>query len=92
MRLDDLTQSPEGHAVAVGKTAALAPGDQVRISLDGERELVHEPRLPHAGHADDRDELRLALRAGSLERVDEDVELALPSDERRPVLAIDSDA
>jgi len=34
LRLDDLSQRPEGDAVTVGEAAALAPRDDVRVGID----------------------------------------------------------
>ena len=48
------------------------------------RQLVHEPALADARDADERDELRRSLAARAREHVDEEVELAIASDERRP--------
>ena len=44
---------------------------------------MDETRLADPRDADERDELQPALRARPVERVVQEVELALPSDERR---------
>jgi hypothetical protein len=81
LRLDDLRKCPEGHPVAVGETAALAPGDELGVGVDDLRELVHESALSHAWDGDEGDELWRPLVAGTLERISEDRELALTTHE-----------
>ena len=77
-----LAERPIAHPVAVGQAPALPPGDQVRHPLDVDEELVHETALADPGFADERDELRLALMSCAIERVAEDRELAIATDER----------
>jgi hypothetical protein len=83
LRLHDLGQRPEADALAVGQRAALAPRREVGLRVHALEELVDEPRLADPGHADERHELQLPLRARPLERVAQLVELALPPDQRR---------
>ena len=81
LRLDDLAERPQRDPVAVGETAALAPGDELRVCLDDAVELVDETALADPGDADEREELRRPLVARSLEGVTDDAELALAADE-----------
>src|ERR671922_94050 len=83
VRLEDLAERPERHAVAVGKAAALAPVDELRPRVDLREELVDEPALADARHADERDELRRALVLRTGKRADQQAELSLAADERR---------
>src|SRR5581483_9718457 len=83
LRLDDLAERPVRHPLAVGKGAALAPDDQLRVVLDDAGELVDEPALADPGHPGERDELGLALLPGAREGGCQQVELALAADERR---------
>ena len=71
LRLDDLSESPERHAVAVGKTAALAPRDQLGFGIDDARQLVEQPALADAGYSHQRHELEEALVADAVERSSE---------------------
>ena len=57
LRLDDLSERPQRHPVAVRQAAALTPGDELGIVLHDLTELVDEPALADAGHADERHEL-----------------------------------
>ena len=45
LRLDDLAERPERDAVAVREAAAVAPGDDLLVLLDGLAELRDEPAL-----------------------------------------------
>jgi hypothetical protein len=90
--LDRLAKRPEADAVAVGKAAALTPRKRLAILTDDLGELEDEPALPDAGNTNERDELRRALLPHTCKRRDEEIELALPSDERRPRLVADTDA
>src|SRR5829696_7964115 len=83
LRLGHLAQRPEGDSLPVWEGTALPPGDEVRFLVDDPRELVDEAGLADTWHADERHELRLALGAGTRERIDEQIELALAADERR---------
>jgi len=51
--LDDLAQRPEGHPLAVGQAAALAPGDQVGGLVEPPAELGHQAALADPGLAGD---------------------------------------
>ena len=90
--LDDLAERPQRHAVAVGETASLTPGDELRIGVDDALQLVDEAALPEPGDADEGDELRRPLVQRAVERVAEDGELAVAADELRPRLVRDVDA
>ncbi len=83
LSLDDLGERPVGDSFAVRERATLAPRGEVGLCLDATEELIHEAALADPGHADDRHQLRLALRSGAGERSRERLELALPADERR---------
>ena len=89
VRLDDLAERPEAHALAVREGAALPPGDDLLVGVGDLEQLGDEAALADAGHADERDELRRLLRARPRQRVGEEVALALPPDERRPQLLLD---
>ena len=89
VRLQDLGESPERDALAVGQAPALAPVDQLWLRLDGGEELVDEPALPDPGHPDERHELGRALLAYPGEGVDEQIELSLPPDQRGARLIAD---
>ena len=83
MRLHDLAERPVRDAVAVGKAAALAPGDQLVVLVHHTAELGHEAALADPGDADERHELRRAVATRTPKRVDEQVELVVAPDERR---------
>ena len=91
LRLDDLAERPERDAVAVGEAAPLAPGDELRVSLDDAVQLVDEAALADPGDADEREELRRPCVAGALERVPDDAQLALAADELGARLVSDVD-
>lgn len=59
--LDDLPERPEGDALAIGQGAALAPGDQPGVRLDGAAQLGDQPALPHPRLTDEGDELHGVL-------------------------------
>ena len=92
LRLDDLPERPERDSVAVGQTAALAPGDELGVVLDDPEELVHEAALPDSGNADDGHELRRARGANATEGVAQDSELLIAADEVGTSLVRDVDA
>ena len=77
--LDHLAERPVGDALAVRQRA---PHEHAR-SLDAVEELAREPALSHAGLAVDREEVRAAVPQAAVERVREELELRLSSDERR---------
>ena len=91
LRLDDLAERPERDPVTVGKAASLAPGDELRVGLDDAIQLVDKPALADSRDADEREELRRALVPRSLERVPDDAELALATDELGARLVRDVD-
>ena len=71
LRLDDLGERPEGDAVAVRKTAALAPRDSSG-SASAIRDSSWSRRLlPMPRHTDERHELRRTLVAGAVEGISE---------------------
>jgi hypothetical protein len=57
LRLDDLPERPEGHAVAVRQAAAVAPRDDLLVVRHGLAELCDEPALADARHADEGNQL-----------------------------------
>ena len=79
----DLGEAPEGRSLAVRERATLPPDDELRIGVDHLEELAHETRLSDPWHADDGDELRLETRSRPSQSTDQDVQLVVPSDERR---------
>src|SRR6266550_2940253 len=81
--LDDLAERPEGHSVAIGKRAALPPGDQLRVGSDMVEQLEDEPALADAWDADDRHQLWGSLLARASQCSDQDVQLARAADQRR---------
>ena len=81
LRLDDLRQRPKGDPVTVGKTATLAPGDQLRVGVDAPRQLIHQPALTHTRNSDERDQLRDPFLADAIERIAKDGELAPATDQ-----------
>ena len=87
--LDDLGQGPVGHpaagggaALVPGRGAALPPGDQVAVGVEGPPELGHQPGLADAGRAEQGDEPGAALGLGPLERLQQDAQLAVAADQR----------
>src|SRR5207237_6430676 len=80
LRLDDLAERPERHALAVGEAAALAPGDQLRFVIHEPEELADDARLPDARDTDDRDELRGELVADAAEDRAQQRELAVTAE------------
>src|SRR5881398_990636 len=74
LRLHHLGEGPEADALAVGEGPPLPPPDDLRGRVDAREELGHEARLADSRHADDRDELQLALAGGALEGADERLE------------------
>ena len=81
LRLHDLAERPERDAFAVGERASLAPGDELLVRVHDAAELEEEPALPHPRYADERHELRRTVAARTLERVREEIELAISPDE-----------
>src|SRR5574340_615545 len=72
------SERPEGDAVPVGETAALAPGDELGVGIGDLLKLVHEPALAQAGDGDEGHELWDSLVPGAFEGVPQAVQLALP--------------
>ena len=66
---DHLRQRPVGDAVAVGETAASVPPGRLVEAVEVLLELPRKPRLPHAGHRDDREQVRTALVGGRVEEL-----------------------
>src|SRR6266508_4548551 len=77
---DELRERPEGDALAVGHAAA---HQDARLFAELREELVHEPRLPDARRAEDREEMAGVLVDGPPESLLKEGELALSADERR---------
>jgi hypothetical protein len=70
LRLDHLGECPERNPLAVGQRAAAPPEDEPPgAALDRTQQLEDEPAFADSGHADEGDELRLALVEYSLERL-----------------------
>ena len=69
----------------------MAPRDELREPLDHLVQLEHEPALADSRNADDRDELRRALREHAGERILEQGDLATSADEGRAVHPLDRD-
>ena len=92
LRLDDLAERPVGEDVAVRRRVRLPPADEGRTELDPPEELEREPALSDAGLPDERDELRGALAANTIERFAQHPELALSPDERLVALLSKIDA
>ena len=83
MRLDDLAERPVRDAVAVGKAAALAPGDQLGVVVDDTPELGGRGgscRCP--GTPTSVTSCVERSRRDRAKRVDEQVELVVAPDER----------
>ena len=83
MRFDDLGEGPEGDALAVGETAALAPGDEPLGRFDVGEELGDEAALADAGLADDEGDLRRRGVGRLVEQGGQVGELGGAADERR---------
>jgi hypothetical protein len=83
LRLRDLAERPVAQALAVRERPALAPPDQLRISVHDLEQLGNEPALADPRDADQGYELRRQLAAASSEGIHEQAELALPADELR---------
>src|SRR5207248_2611714 len=87
LRLHHLGQRPVADAVAVREGAPLPPERQLAAEI--REQLCDEPRLSDSRDADDRDELRLALPPGTLERPEHLVELPTAADEREKGVLLD---
>ncbi len=93
LRLHHLRQRPERDALAVGQRTPVPPEDEPEVArLDRLEELVDEPALADAGHADQRHELRLPLADHARQRLAQQRQLLLATDQRRAADALDSDA
>ena len=92
--LEDLPQRPQRDSVAVGEAATLAPRDDLGIGVDDSLQLEDEPALADARNPDERQELRRSLVTRSFERVPDDAELPLASDQLRARLVrnVDTEA
>ena len=77
--LDHLGQRPVGDAFSVGQAAAAEHGR----ALEAADELARQAALPHARLAVDRDQVRAPVAGDALERVGEQVELGVASDQGR---------
>ena len=82
--LDDLAERPQGHALAVGEAAALAPAEEAGLRVRVGAQLGDEARLPDSGLADHRHELHRELLRRPLEDADQERLLELAADERGP--------
>src|SRR5512133_1015003 len=92
LRLHHLADGPDANAFARGERAALAPGHEPLIALDRMEQLGEEPALADPGDADERHELWRSLAHRPLESGDEQLDLAVATDERRGRRAGDIDA
>ena len=92
LRLHHLAERPVADALAVRQRTSLPPVRQLAAALDRLEELADEPALADARDADQRDELRRALLSCPRERADEQLDLALASDELRARLRREVDA
>ena len=77
-RLHHLAEGPVRDALAVWKRAA----DEDARPLDAVEELSREAALPDAGLAVDREQVRATVAKAPVERVLEELELGLATDER----------
>jgi hypothetical protein len=75
-KLDD---RPEGDALTVWEAAAR---DHGRVRLCAREELPDQPRLPHAGRPEHRDELRRAMMHRAAEDLLQAPQLRIAIDER----------
>jgi hypothetical protein len=80
--LDHLAQGPEGHALAVGQGASLAPGGQLRLGVDGGQQLGDQPALADPGGTDEGDLPGGAVGAHPGQGVAEPPQLGLAPDQR----------
>ncbi len=78
-----LGERPVRHTLAVGKTTAAVPPEEVGEPVDVLLELPGEARLPETRRADDRDELRLALFRRAVEDLLDEAQLPVAPLERR---------
>ena len=85
-------ERPVADSLAVRQRTSLPPVRQLAAALDRLEQLADEPALADARDADQRYELRRALLSCPRERADEQVDLALASDELRPRLRREVDA
>ena len=76
-----LAHRPVGDGVAVGRTAA---AQDPRAIGQPQQELLDEPRLPHAGFSQHRDDVARAVRDRLTEPRLQDGELRIAADEPRP--------
>jgi hypothetical protein len=83
LRLHDLAERPERHSLPVRQRTPLSPEDQLGILVDDPPQLVDHAALADARHADERHELRLAIAAHALRRVQQEGEFLVASDQRR---------
>ena len=81
--LDDLPQPPVRNALPVGKATAAPPRADVSGVLERALELPDKTALADPGPADDCDELDCLVPFRTRQRVAEERELVLASDERR---------
>jgi hypothetical protein len=80
---DDLAQSPEGDALAVGGRPAAVPVERLDHPVEVLFELPAQTALADAGGAGDRDQACLRLAAGQRHHLLEQPQLLLAADERR---------
>src|SRR5207253_2277061 len=84
---------PVRDTLPVRQRAPLPPVDQVRIRVDGLRELVDEAALADPRDAYERHQLRRALLSRTDECTGHELDLALPPYERRAGLGdVDAEA
>ena len=80
VRLDDLAERPEAHALAVREGTALAPGDDLLFCVRDLEELGDQAALADPRNADEGQKLGDALVTGTVEGVTQGVQLALATD------------
>ena len=83
VRLDDLAERGERHAVAIRQAAALAPCREVGEAVDVGEQFRDQPGLADAGIPDQERQLRRLCGDRSVEQGPEQGELDLAADQRR---------
>ena len=79
--LDDLSERPEGDALAVRQAAAVPPRDDLLVVGHRLAELCHEPALADPRDADERHQLRRAVDPDPCEGAQQERTFVLAADE-----------